>query len=248
MRAGLLAPALAVASVSTAPARGQCPAPLPTQGLPQQAQPAAHPWPEWGERTAALSARLALAPVAATELVLIGDSLVASWAPDIFEQFYGARRPLNLGIPGDTTQTLLWRLGQGNWPAALRPRAVVLLVGTNNLDAGWPPDMTARAVLRVVAELRAKAPGTRVVLVGLLPRGAEPDDPRRAAIGQVNDLLRPCHDGRSLFWAEPGSVLLDGRQRLTPLISFDATHLTPYGYAILSAALEPVVRAALAAR
>lgn len=218
------------------------------QSLPPEARPAPHPWPDWGNYTAALTARLARANLPATELVFIGDSLVAGWSPEVFAQFYGTRRALNLGIPGDTTQTLLWRIQRGNWPAALRPRVVVVQIGSNNTEIAWPAEGTAAAILRVVEEIRARAPGVRVVVMGLLPRGTEPSDPRRAILERVNELLRGCADGRSLFVVEAGTLLLDGNQRLTPLISFDQTHLTAYGYTILSTALEGTLRMALEAR
>lgn len=243
-RAGWLAAAGLLFGLS-APALGNCPTPLDMRILPPEARPAAHPWPEWTNLANGLSARLATMDLSAINLVFIGDSLVSEWTPDIFEQFYGSRRALNLGVPGDTTQSLLWRIQRGNWPAALRPRVVVLLVGTNNAEFGWPPDITAQAIMRVVEELKVKAPGARILLVGLLPRGAERTAPPRAINRRVNSLLEACQDGRTLFWADADRLLLDINQRLTPLISHDQTHLTPFGYTILSTVMEPVLRAAL---
>lgn len=229
------------------PALASCPAPLDMRALPPDARPAPHPWPQWAEMNRALSRRLSATRLEEVELVFLGDSLVASWTPAVFQHFYGHRRALNLGLAGDTTQTLLWRLRQGGWPAALRPRAVVVLVGTNNAGFGWHAAPTAQAILSVVEDMRARAPGVRVVLVGLLPRGADPDDAGRRHNQEVNRLLAPCHDGRTLFWLDAEDVLLDGSQRLTSLVSYDQLHLTPYGYAILSTALEGALRAALEA-
>lgn len=226
-------------------AEAACPRPLDMRVLPAEAQPAPHPWPQWMGFTQTLTSQLSRRNLSTVDLVFLGDSLIYSWTPEIFQQFYGHRRAQNLGIPGDTTQSLLWRLGRGNWPAALRPRVVVLLIGTNNGAFGWPAEPTAGAVMRVVEEVRARAPGVRVVLVGLLPRGAEPSEPARAVNRDVNELLRQCDDGQSIFWVDAGSFLLDGQQRLTPLISHDQTHLTPYGYTILSTVIEPVLRLAL---
>lgn len=249
MRGLRAAGALFVAGLSAlaAPVQAACPGPLDMQTLPPEARPAPHPWPQWAELNRALSRRLSTMRLEEVELAFLGDSLVASWTPALFQHFYGHRRALNLGVAGDTTQTLLWRLRQGGWPAALRPRAVVVLVGTNNAAFGWHAAPTAQAILSVVEEVRARAPGVRVVLVGLLPRGAEPDDAGRRHNQEVNRLLAACHDGRTLFWLDAADVLLDGRQRLTSLVSYDQLHLTPYGYAILSTAMEGAVRAALEA-
>lgn len=244
LRAATWLSLLAAAQLAAAQA-GACPAPPgPNARLPE-ATAIPHPWPDWSGYVDALSARLRTMDLSRVELVFVGDSIVFNWSPELFQHFYGHRMPLNLGIPGDTTATLLWRLRNGNWPPALKPRLVVLSLGTNNTAAGSRPEATAQAMMQVMAELRQRAPQARLLLLGLLPRGADARDPARAANAHINSLLADCADNRQLFWADPGQMLTDAAGNLPELIAFDRLHLTMLGYSILSAALEEPLRRAL---
>ncbi|MCX8134007.1 MAG: GDSL-type esterase/lipase family protein [Roseococcus sp.] len=239
---GLLA---AQGAISPAPA---CPAPRPAGLLPPEALPMAHPWPEWMDFVNALSAQLRTADVARVQLVFLGDSLLFAFTPELFSHFYGHRRALNLAIPGDTTATLLWRLERGHWPAALRPRLVVLLIGTNNAARDARPENTAQGIVQIMHDIRRRSPHSRILLLALLPRGADGNDAARAANDQVNDLLRSCADGQRVFWLDPGRALLNGEGQLPLLFAYDRLHLTPLGYAVLAAGMEGAIRQLLGER
>ena len=82
--------------------------------------------------------------------------------------------PLLLGIAGDATQHLLWRLEHGELAPLqqLRRLLVVLVVGTNNLGVyHHTPDATADGVV-AVARLLLERTHARVLVSALLPRGA----------------------------------------------------------------------------
>jgi len=222
-----------------------CPAPPGPQVA--TAAPIRHPWPEWQGFVDALSARLRSADLARAQLVFLGDSLTFAWSPEIFSQFYARHGAINLAIPGDTTQTLLWRLRNGHWPPELQPRVIVLLIGTNNAAVGMRPEATAQGVSAVLAELRRRAPRTRILMLGLLPRGPNPSDPARTVNAVVNALIAPCADGRGVFWVDPGRLLVDGAGNLSELMAYDRLHLTMLGYAILSGALDQPISHLMAA-
>jgi beta-glucosidase len=80
-------------------------------------------------------------------------------------------------------------------------------------------------------------------MVGILPRGATAQDPFRASITAINALIARCADNRTVFYTDPGPMLLDGAGKLSDQIAYDRLHPTMVGYAILSAALEPQIRA-----
>ncbi|HOA53322.1 MAG TPA: GDSL family lipase, partial [Thermogutta sp.] len=51
------------------------------------------------------------------DLIFIGDSITHGWegaGKEIWEAYYGHRNAVNLGIGGDRTQHVLWRLDNGN--------------------------------------------------------------------------------------------------------------------------------------
>jgi lysophospholipase L1-like esterase len=227
------------------PALAACPAPPAGPRLPAEALPTVPPWPEWRVWADASAARVRTADVARARIAFIGDSITEGWHPEIFRMFYGHRGAVNLGVSGDVTQSLLWRLDNGHWPEALQPDAIVLLIGTNNIAHGNRPEAVAVGVATIIARLQRLAPRARIVLLGVLPRGATATDPARAPIARLNLLLQACGDNQRIFYSEPGQLMLDAQGVLPEWVAFDRLHLSQVGYAILSTAIEGHLRLAL---
>jgi lysophospholipase L1-like esterase len=133
------------------------------------------PW--WRARHEAVLQRLKTGgPV---ELVWLGDSITQNWekhgppewqdfAP-AWEHFYGDRHAINLGFVGDTTASVLWRLDNGE-VSGIAPKAVVLLIGANNLGrVHWGAEDTLAGIDAIVADLRHRLPATKILLLGILP-------------------------------------------------------------------------------
>jgi len=166
-----------------------------------------------------------------SRLVLLGDSITEAWggtsygepveraagAPLVLQQTLAQRwmDPFVLGISGDQTQHLLWRLSHGelSGPMAADPRLlVVLLIGTNNLGAGHAPEDVARGVLAVANAVLNRTRG-RVLVNALLPRGdgahtlARLCPPRCNADGQPYESFTPAiHEVNSLVAAAIGRL------------------------------------------
>lgn len=83
---------------------------------------------------------------------------------------------LSLGVAGDSTSNLLWRLEHGEIPPTLNAKVWWLLIGGNDLDrGGCSEEAVTLGVLRVAEELQLKHPGSIVVIQGLLPRSRRKD-------------------------------------------------------------------------
>lgn len=244
LRAFLLA--LLPASVLTVSAMAACPVPPRGRPLPLEATPTAIPWQPWQVNVDAVTERMRQTDVSRTRIVFLGDSVTEWWQAQIFQQFYGHRGALNLGIGGDATQGTLWRLEHGHWPAGLRPAVIVLLIGTNNIGHGASVESTAFGISTVIARLQQLSPASRILLLGILPRGPTVADPMRPLVAGVNRLIAACADGRRVFYSDPGQFLVDGEGNLADYIASDRLHPTMVGYAILSTALEAPLRQLLA--
>jgi beta-glucosidase len=209
--------------------------------MPREASPEFIDQPSWQVQVTSLNARLPSLPLATRRLVFIGDSITASWDPAVFNQYYGNRAPLLLGISGDYTQGVLERLPVEWGP--MQPRLAIVLIGTNNTRwGGGKPENVALGVAEIVRMIHAKSSGTRVLLLGILPTGAEASDPLRAVNARVNDIIARCADNDTTFYMDPGPSLLDANGHLADSVSFDMLHLTPLGYAMLAKAIEPQVQ------
>jgi lysophospholipase L1-like esterase len=178
-------------------------------------------------------------------VLFLGDSLTEGWDPVLWERSLAPRGVLNAGISGDFTDHILWRLEHGNL-AGPPPKAVILLIGTNDLAAHRSPELTADGIRANLVVLRERLPEARILLLGLLPREQFPDAPLRRAVAQVNRLIRDCADGEHIVYAEIGDALLDSDGQLSVAVSPDWLHFTERGYAVLGASLELVLDRVLA--
>ncbi len=105
------------------------------------------------------------------DLLFLGDSLCENWKENAaWKRYYAPRKAANFGIGGDRTEHLLWQIDHGELDG-IAPKAVVLLIGTNNL--GWnSSDEIAEGVKAVIAGIRRKLPDARILLLGVFPRSA----------------------------------------------------------------------------
>lgn len=182
------------------------------------------------------------------DLVLLGDSITQSWggpgrrvattAEGLVSRVFAGLRTANMGISGDRTQNLLWRVRNGTVDG-LHPRWVALMIGTNNLSRGEAPDDVARGILAVVEELRRKLPDAGILVQPPLPRGARPEDPMRRATEALRRRLAAVAwpDGVSFVDLSAAFVEEDG-SLAAGLFAGDALHLRAPGYEAWGAALR----------
>lgn len=226
--------------VSVAMSAELCPA-LPARAvMPREALPEELDLPGWKAGAAAIDAALDRLDRGSVRLMFVGDSITASWDRPILQKFFGSLSPVLLGIGGDRTEGMLYRLSHMKMPG-LRPQILVLLAGTNNTAGGSAPESTALGIAQIVRLVHARLPTTKILVLALLPRGVEPSDTLRQVNDRVNVLISQCADNRIVFYFDAARHLLDQAGRLTDQMSFDHLHLTPVGYYKLAEALQPEI-------
>jgi lysophospholipase L1-like esterase len=176
------------------------------------------------------------------DLLFVGDSITDAWRRGeqnkLFQERWGKHNPLNLGIGGDRTEHVLWRLDNGEVDG-LKPKAIVLMIGTNNLGNKQSPEDTILGVNAVVAKLREKMPESKLLLLAVFPRGNKADDPYRAQIKQVNDAIAKLDDGKMIKYLDIGEKFLAPDGELTKEIMPDFLHPNAKGYEIWADAIQP---------
>lgn len=110
---------------------------------------------------------------AAADLVLLGDSNAAGWPGDLLEAALPGLRIFNFGLPGDRIQNTLWRLDEIE-TSHLRPRHVVVILGTNNLADGHSAEAVADGLMRVVDRIGNLWAEPEIILPTIARRGAGP--------------------------------------------------------------------------
>ena len=141
-----------------------------------------------------------------------------------------------MGISGDRTQHLLWRLQNGALSGEA-PGAYVIAIGTNNIGRDDPAAIAA-GIEKIVQLLRERRQESVLLLCPILPRGFTPEDPARRAVDEVNRRIRPLAALDRVWWVDPQQGLLqdDGGLR-TDCYGADGLHLAGPGYKAWGAAI-----------
>lgn len=183
------------------------------------------------------------------DVLLIGDSITQQWGSH-WARHFPALRTINIGIGGDKTQNVLWRLDHGG-VAGLEPKVCVLLVGNNNMF--FTPETGVKAaalgVKACLDNLRERFPGARVVVVKIFPAHG-PGNRFYEDIRRTNTAL----DALQLT-ADPKVMVLDMTAELVvadgtlrpELYTADGIHLAAGGYDVYAARLRPLLAQALEA-
>jgi beta-glucosidase len=196
--------------------------------------------PEWVDRHQSL---VKAGRAGGFDVAVFGDSITAAWERhrDVWADRVTGRPTVFFGVNGDYTNHLLWRLDHGELDGP-PPKLVVLLIGINNFREPADAGNVADAIRLIVHKLREKAPAAKVLVLGLLPQGYEPDGIGRQAVEAVNRRLGGLFDDETILFHDLGSALLEPDGSLSEATSDDGTHLTRAGYERWAAALGPVVR------
>ncbi len=177
------------------------------------------------------------------DLLLIGDSITQGWegaGKDVWAKHYAPRKAVNLGIGGDRTQHVLWRLENGNIEG-IKPKLAVLMIGTNNSNG---TDNTAEEIAAgieaIVKKLRSDLPETKVLILAIFPRGEKPN-PQREKNAKASEIASKLADDKMIYFLDIGPKFLTDDGTLTREIMPDFLHLTPQGYTIWAESIEPTV-------
>lgn len=193
----------------------------------------------WKDRQKTLNSRAAEVGEKA-QVIFIGDSITQGWegeGKDVWAKYYAHRNAVNLGIGGDRTQHVLWRLANGNIDG-LKPKAAVLMIGTNNSNGeDNTPEQIADGIAAIVKNLREKLPNTKILLLAIFPR-SENFSVQRGKLAMINQVIRRQADGKNVIWVDFGHQYLSDDGTMPRSLMPDYLHLSKKGYEIWAEAIE----------
>ena len=170
-------------------------------------------------------------------VVFFGDSITQGWGTDFRKAFEGMKLA-NRGIGGDTTRGMLLRLKED--VLALNPKAVVLLMGTNDIEVEVPADAIGRNFQKIVAALKAHDPKMPVIVCRIFPSSATKKRPKETILA-VNELFAAAVKGDPQFTVlDTYALFANAEGDALPSLFPDLLHLNPAGYAKWASALRPV--------
>jgi lysophospholipase L1-like esterase len=187
------------------------------------------------------------------EVVFMGDSITDLWQQARFGGFFPGKNYVDRGISAQTTPQMLLRFRPD--VIALKPRAVVILAGTNDIAGNTGPmsNDEIQGNLVSMSEL-AKANGIRVVLASITPVSAYhvagatvPQTTRRpvARIRAINDWMKAYAAANKHVYLDYYSAMVDNTGMLKEEFSADDLHPNAAGYAVMAPLAEGAIAQAL---
>jgi lysophospholipase L1-like esterase len=190
------------------------------------------------------------------DVLLVGDSITQQWGSPLDKGVLNAAwlkafpdaKTINIGIGGDKAQNVLWRLDHGGVDG-LKPRAIVLMIGNNNMF--FTPETgvaaAAQGVKACLANLREKFPEADVVVAKILPCHA----PKVRFYEDI--LLTNAEIEKLKLDADPKVKVLDLTHDFlnadgtikAELFTSDKIHLSLAGYEVYASRLKPLLDASL---
>ncbi|HPO14360.1 MAG TPA: DUF1080 domain-containing protein [Candidatus Hydrogenedentes bacterium] len=210
--------------------------PALAQNTAIQPAPRGDDW--WKERHASMNDRVKQGNV---DMIFIGDSITHGWEGEgkaVWDQYYAGRNAVNLGISGDKTEHVLWRLDNGNI-AGISPKLAVIMIGTNNFDSNTA-EQIGEGLQAIINKLRNQLPQTKILLLAIFPRTPKPG-PDREKLAQASAIAAKLADGNMVHYMDIGRAFLEADGTLPPEIMPDFLHPNAKGYQIWADAIEPKV-------
>lgn len=210
---------------------------------------------DWYQRHAA---KLEEVKTKRADIVFIGDSITHFFSPedgigngaDVWEEFYGRRRVLNLGYGFDRTQNMLWRITHGEMENQ-DPKLIVINAGTNQFSntakySGDSAEVTFEGVKKLIQTFRELCPAAKIVVMGIFPRGGMiNNDTKQQRIDRVNELLADFVNNGT----DTNIMFMDLKEKLVGADGLpepryfcaDFCHPASAGYRVWAEALEKVI-------
>jgi lysophospholipase L1-like esterase len=166
-------------------------------------------------------------------IVLFGDSQISRWP---VATSFGQLPVLNRGVAGDLATEAQQRFEQQ--VVAMRPAAVVILIGTNDIGHGKSVDEVLGTIRQMVQ--MARATGAAVMLCSVLPARGEAAR-IRPSIRPVNEGLRELARREGAVYVDLYSAVLNQRGEFADDYSDDGLHPNGAGYVRMTHVLLPYV-------
>ncbi len=191
--------------------------------------------------------------VAKADVVFLGDSITDFWPQPRFGEFFPGKNYVGRGISAQTTPQMLIRMRPD--VVALKPKAVVILAGTNDIAGNTGPmtDEEIEGNLASMAEIAA-ANNIKVVFTSILPTSnyhvapnGTPQTTVRplARIQAINAWMKKYASDHKQYYVDYYSAMIDAQGMLRAELSNDDLHPNKAGYDIMAPLADQAIARAI---
>ncbi|MGV8878459.1 MAG: SGNH/GDSL hydrolase family protein [Sphingobacteriaceae bacterium] len=178
-------------------------------------------------------------------LVLIGNSITHYWggkpiAPhsngkESWDKFFSKAQTLNMGFGWDRIENVLWRVHHGELDG-IKPKQIVLMIGTNNLDLNTDEDIVS-GLKNLVNAIHKRQSEANILVMGIFPRR---DKEQR--ILQLNRLIQHAFTLPKIKYADASALFVKQNKKIDESLFADGLHPNEAGYAKLGAFIENQIK------
>jgi lysophospholipase L1-like esterase len=169
------------------------------------------------------------------EIIFLGNSLTdgCEWS----EMFQNPKIK-NRGIGGDDTDGVLGRLDE---VIESKPKKIFIMIGTNDLSAGKSVDYIVDNYKKILDNIKAKSPKTKVFIQSELPVDDAIHTTRKNSdLQKINTRLKKIAKKRNLVFIDLYPKFFNGK-KLDPKYSYDGLHVNGEGYKVWKSCIEKYV-------
>jgi lysophospholipase L1-like esterase len=172
-------------------------------------------------------------------IVFVGDSLIGGYK---VAEAFPTYKVANRAVGGEVTRGLLFRLQED--VIDLKPQAVVICAGSNDLSCRSNPDLAMENLGEVIARLRASDPKLPIILCLVTPREVPKAPITEGSLQQLNAGIRRLAEGKeNVFVVDVFTPLATPEGKPLPeYIAKDGIHILPAGYAKWTEQLAPLFK------
>ncbi len=181
------------------------------------------------------------------QTVLLGDSITDFF--NYYELFYdfcktSGQAVYNRGISGDTTDRLLERLYDN--VLAIKPKNLVLLIGTNDIGRGLPLSMTLENVEKIITETKEACPDVNFIIEAVYPINENIRDKfEKRSNKKINvmngEFIKLC-EKHNCVWLDFTDKLKDSDGNLKEELTYDGLHINVRAYEIIAQNVIPLLK------
>ena len=161
---------------------------------------------------------------------------------EVWGKYLDQYKTVNMGISGDRTENVIWRLQNGSLEN-INPKVAVILIGTNNTDGNHylnvsSPEELADGIWRICEIVEEKLPDTKILLLAILPYGYKPNY-RNNMNKATNSLMSKFPEKNpDIHYIDIGHLYLDADGKVKQELMPDYLHPNPEGHMLMFEALK----------
>ncbi len=184
------------------------------------------------------------------DLYLVGDSITRRWEYDFTDNWnkhFAGWNAAGFGSGGDSTRNAIYRAIDGEFDY-ISPKAVVVMIGTNNIGFRPPRgntqpliEDTVQGIAAYIDVVKEKAPGAKIILTAITPRNTNGSTAVMPIVDGINERIAPLGDNRTVFFINFNDQLADSNGNVLDGVTTDGLHLSSQGYDIWAEAMRPLL-------